>query len=309
LAEGRSTFKVRSLATGIPGLDEVFGGGLPEYSFNIIAGGPGAGKTTLALQFLFANVSPECPAIYFTVLGEPTLKLLRHQQQFPYFDASRIGRDLQFVHLGAELESGDLEAVMKRIVSEVARVKPRFVVVDSFRAMARAAIASGEPHIEQFVQRLAVHLATWEVTSFLIGEHGDSEANNPVFTVADGILWLSQAVDRNSVVRKLQVVKVRGQASMPGLHTFRITEHGLQVFPRMCQAPLDSTPRVSGERLSTGIAGLDEMTEGGIPAGDVVLVAGPTGSGKTTFALQFALEGLRRGESVVVAGFEEYPRE
>ncbi len=299
----------RKLPTGVPGLDDVLGGGLPEFSFNLVAGSPGAGKTTLVLQFLFANVSPESPALFFTVLGEPTLKLLRHQQQFPFFDPKCIGRDLHFVHLGAELESGDLEAVLTRIVDEVARIKPRFVVVDSFRSMVRAALASGVPHIEQFVQRLAMHLTTWEVTSFLVGEHGDGEWNNPVFTVADGIIWLSQAVDRNSVVRKLQVIKVRGQASMPGLHTFRISSNGLHVFPRMRQEPLLSTPRPVGQRLSTGIPGLDEMTEGGIPVGDVVLVAGPTGSGKTTFAMQFALEGLKRGESVVVAGFEEYPRE
>ena len=76
------------MPTGAPGLDEIFGGGLPEYSFNIVAGAPGCGKTTLVHQFVFANASPERPALYFTILGEPAVKMLRYQQQFSFFDQS-----------------------------------------------------------------------------------------------------------------------------------------------------------------------------------------------------------------------------
>ena len=130
-----------------------------------------------------------------------------------------------------------------------------------------------------------------------------------MFTVADVIIWLTQAVDHNSVVRKVQVVKVRGQGSMPGLHTFRMSSDGVQVFPRLLDLrPLDEQPRPD-TRLSTGIEGLDEMTGGGIPSGDVVLIAGPTGSGKTTVAMQFVNAGLAAGEAAVVAVFEERPRE
>jgi predicted ATP-dependent serine protease len=75
---------IRRLPTGVPGLDEILGGGLPEYSFNIIAGAPGSGKTTLAHQLMFANATPEHPALYFTVLGEPAIKMLRYQQQFTF---------------------------------------------------------------------------------------------------------------------------------------------------------------------------------------------------------------------------------
>ncbi len=304
-------FHIPVIKTGIPGLDAVLGGGLPEGSFNLLAGAPGSGKTTLVMQLLFSNASKRRPAVYFTGLGEPTIKLLRHQQQFPFFDAKAVGRNIHFIHLGNELETGNLESLLQRIIDEVARLKPSFVVVDSFRAMARVVeVNFGEAQIERFVQRLATHLTTWEVTSFLVGEHGTADGNSPVFTVADGVIWLTQALDRNSVVRKLQVVKVRGQASMPGLHTFRIGPEGVQVFPRMRHEPSAVVaPRPARKRLSTGIAGLDEMMGGGIPGGDVVAVAGPSGSGKTTFAMQFALDGLTRGESVVVAGFEEYPRE
>lgn len=304
-----SRVTIRSLETGVPGLDEVLGGGLPEYSFCMVAGGPGAGKTTLVQQFIFENATPEKPALYITVLGEPTLKLLRHQQQFSFFDIARVGNDIHFVNLGEAVMNGDLEELLAAITAEVARVRPAYVVVDSFRAIARVARGNAIADLEHFVQRLAIQLTTWEITSFLVGEHREADIDNPVFTVADVIIWLTQAVDHNSVVRKVQVVKVRGQASMPGLHTFRMSDAGLQVFPRLLDLrPLREDPRPDA-RLSTGIAGLDEMTGGGIPSGDVVLVAGPTGCGKTTIAMEFVTAGLRAGEAAVVAVFEERPRE
>jgi len=304
-----SHVQITSLETGVSGLDAVLGGGLPEYSFTMVAGSPGAGKTTLVQQFIFANASPERPALYITVLGEPTLKLLRHQQQFSFFDIGRVGKDIHFVNLGDAVINGDLEELLAAITAEVTRLRPAFVVVDSFRAIARVARGNALAELEHFVQRLAIQLTTWEVTSFLVGEHHEVEWDNPVFTVADVIIWLTQAVDHNSIVRKVQIVKVRGQASMPGLHTFRMSHDGLQVFPRLLDLrPGQEEPRPD-TRLSTGIIGLDEMTGGGIPSGDVVLVAGPTGSGKTTVAMQFVNAGLRAGEAAVVAVFEERPRE
>src|SRR6186713_2014870 len=91
--------KINRLLTGVPGLDEILGGGLPEYSFNIIAGAPGSGKTTLAHQLMFANASPQTPALYFTVLGEPAIKMLRYQQQFRFFDQSKLDGAIRFVNL------------------------------------------------------------------------------------------------------------------------------------------------------------------------------------------------------------------
>ncbi len=301
---------IRSLPSGVPGLDVVLGGGLPEYSFNLIAGGPGSGKTTLAHQIMFANANVERPALYFTVLGEPTLKMLRYQRQFSYFDPKLAGSAIQFINLSAEVMEGSLTEVLERIVSEIERAKPGIVVVDSFRTIAgqqpRAEVGGFD--LDQFVQRLALHLTTWEVTSFLLGEYAAAEQRNPVFTVADGIFWLTQATDRNSVVRKLQIVKTRGRAQMPGLHTFRITSDGLQIFPRI---PEQTQKRAlqKYERLSTGVPGMDEMIGGGIVAGDAVMLTGPAGSGKSTVATQFMVAGLAKGETGVIAVFEEYPEE
>jgi circadian clock protein KaiC len=295
------------LKTGVPGLDDVLGGGLPELSFNLIAGGPGSGKTTLTMQLLFANATAERPAVYFTLLGETGLKMLRYQQQFDFFDPSRVGRDVHFLNLSEEALTGDLDGVLTRITEEIDRLNPAIVVVDSFRSLMRSqGTHAPDRELEHFVQRLALHLTTWEITSFLIGEYSEHELRDPVFTVADGILWLSQEVNRNSVVRRLQVVKARGMASQPGMHTMRISRTGVQVFPRTPERRGDILPS-EHERLSTGIAGLDEMMGGGIPAGDSLVLAGPTGTGKTTFAIKFIAAGLAAGESAVIAIFEEHP--
>lgn len=302
------------LTTGVPGLDAVLGGTLPEYSFNIIAGGPGAGKTTLAQQIMFANASAERPALYFTVLGEPTLKMLRYQRRFSFFKPQTLGAGVHFINLSEEVLSHDLNQVLERIESEVERYQPKIVVVDSFRPInahgfsRRTADSDHAMELEQFIQNLALSLTTWEVTSFLIGEYNADEARSPIFTVADGIFWLSQAADRNSTVRKFEVTKVRGQGQMPGMHTFRITDKGVQIFPRIPEQQLRRAPRPPRDkRLHTGVLGLDEMMGGGIPAGDALLLTGPAGSGKTTFATQFIVAGLRAGESGVVVVFEEYP--
>src|SRR5580698_1757684 len=110
---------IRKMPTGVPGLGEILGSGLPEYSFNIIAGSPGCGKTTLAHQLVFANATPERPALYFTVLGEPALKMLRYQQQYSFFDQSKLPGSIRFVNLSQVILEQDLDAVLKEITKEV----------------------------------------------------------------------------------------------------------------------------------------------------------------------------------------------
>src|SRR5476651_2449277 len=113
--QGRERVKIRQLPTGVPGLDEILGGGLPEYSFNIIAGAPGSGKTTLAHQMMFANATPERPALYFTVLGEPAIKMLRYQQQFQFFDPAKLNASVRFINLSQLVLESDLSAVLAEI--------------------------------------------------------------------------------------------------------------------------------------------------------------------------------------------------
>ncbi len=307
---------IHRLQTGVPGLDDVLGGGLPEYSFNLIAGAPGAGKTTLAQQMMFALSDPTRPAVYFTVVGEPPLKMLRYQQQFSFFDMARVNDSVRYVNLGKDALDGALEKLLARIIQEVEATSPRVVIVDSFRTVAQAAGRTGDVGLQHFVQQLAVQLSSWEATTFLVGEYLPAEVErNPVFTVADGLLWLEQSLDRNSMVRKIQVMKMRGQAPIPGLHTFRITSDGIQVFPRVIvprkepQYPATGATRTPPERLSIGVKALDEMLGGGIPAGYSVLLAGPSGSGKSVLASTFISEGARRDQPGIIAVFEKRPNE
>lgn len=310
-SEEQGRVAIRQLPTGVPGLDEILGGGLPEYSFNIIAGGPGCGKTTLAHQFIFANASRETPALYFTILGEPAVKMLRYQQQFSFFDQSKIDGAIHFVNLSQFALKEDLGAVLEEIVKQVEATNARIVVVDSFRTVVRRGQAStSETELQGFVQRLALHLTSWQATSFLVGEYVEGEVrDNPVFTVSDGLFWLYQSADRNSIVRKMQIMKMRGLESVPGLHTFRITNAGLQAFPRTFGLASKPEHPKGERRISTGVAKLDELIGGGIPEGDSFLLAGPSGSGKSIMAAQFIADGLRHGEPGVIAVFEELPGE
>ncbi len=307
----RTKVPIHKLPTGVPGLDQILGGGLPEFSFNIIAGTPGCGKTTLAHQIAFANATVERPALYFTILGEPALKMLRYQQQYDFYDETKMGSAIRFINLSEEVLKGDWSVVLNAIITEVEAASPAIVIVDSFRSMARKFnSAAGETDLQSMVQRLAMHLTSWQATTFLLGEYSDAElSGDAVFTVADGIITLHQSVNRNSMVRKMQVMKCRGQDTLPGMHIFRITNAGLQTFPRMLGlAPLQNQKR-TGRRLSTGIPELDTMTGGGIPEGDSILIAGASGTGKSILCTQFIAEGLRQGEAAIIAVFEERPTE
>jgi len=306
---------IRRLQTGVPGLDNLLGGGLPEFSFNLIAGTPGSGKTTLAHQIMFSLANPNNRALFFTVLGEPALKMLRYQQQFSFFDIDKVNESIRYVNLSADILEGHFYPVLSRIAEEVKDYAPSLVFVDSFRSVVQTTKLKeqGASELQRFVQQLGMQMTSWQATTFLIGEYLTPESeSSPIFTVADGILWLTQNMHRNSMVRKMQVVKMRGQAQSPGLHTFRMNDEGIQVFPRAIVqqgATAGSSTKVTtgNQRVSMGVPGLDAMLGGGLPEGYSLLVVGPSGSGKTIMATEFLAEGVRRGEPGVIAAFEKSP--
>ncbi len=298
------------IATGVPGLDAVLGGGIPALSFNLIGGSPGSGKTTLAHQIMFSCASAQRPALYFTVLGEPPVKMLRYQQQFNFFSADHVNSCVHFISLADESSTGDLSKVLDRIVAEFEARGPAYVFVDSFRSAVEASVRddAGAMGLQQFVQKLAVVMTSWEATTFLIGEYSSVPDTNPVFTVADGLIWLRQSTQGNSVVRKLQVLKMRGQATLSGLHSFRISAGGLSVVaPANVEVEMTSPVPADDKLLSMGVPLLDEMLGGGLPRGYSLLIAGPSGSGKSITATAFLVEGARVGETSVIAAFEQRP--
>jgi circadian clock protein KaiC len=299
--------RIDRLATGVPGFDAVLGGGLPEFSFNLLAGPPGSGKTTLAHQMMFALATPERSALYFTTLGESPLKMLRYQQQFAFFDSDQVNRSIRFISLGDDTAAGDVGSVLGRIGGEVKKYAPALVFIDSFRSLILAGEGAGisSVNLQQFILQLGILLASWNATTFLIGEYSGAGDSSPIFSVADGLIWLRQTTQRNSIVRKMEIVKMRGQATVPGLHTFRIDAQGLKVFAPTVLSAVAPAPARSLPRLHMGIPGLDEMMGGGLPRGYSLLVAGPSGSGKSILAASFLAEGARAGETGVIAAFEQ----
>ncbi|MFC4929670.1 RAD55 family ATPase [Massilia sp. GCM10023247] len=301
------------LNTGVPGLDTLLGGGLPEFSFNLVAGPPGSGKTTFAHQIMFALANPERRALFFTVLGEPPLKMLRYQQQFSFFDVTKVGPAIRYVNLSESLRTGDFSGVLERIMAEVEEFSPSLVFVDSFRSVVQTAKSGNEgvADLQYFIQELGTRMTSWQATTFLIGEYASTDPEaNPIMTVADGMLSLNQVHEHNTVVRKMRVMKMRGRAHLSGSHNFRITDDGLRVYPRILPALADDR-QPGGEidrepcRISTGVPGLDAMMHGGLPQGHTMLVVGPTGAGKTIIATRFLQEGARLGEKGVAVYFEK----
>jgi circadian clock protein KaiC len=309
------TDKVRLglLSTGVPGLDVLLGGGLTEFSFTLIAGAPGSGKTTLAHQIMFALASDKRRALFFTVLGEPPLKMLRYQQQFSFFDVSKVGPCVRYVNLADDLRAGHFSGVLERVMREVEDFQPGLVFVDSFRSVMQTAGggSQGLTDLQEFIQELGSRMATWQATTFLIGEYAHNDADaHPIITVADGMLSMAQSADDNSELRKIRVNKMRGQAHMSGAHTMRITDDGIRVYPR--QLPPLAEDRLPGTairrnpaRIPTGVPGLDDLMKGGVPQGHTMLVSGPTGIGKTILATRFLQAGAARGETGVAVYFEK----
>lgn len=297
-------------STGVPGLDTLLGGGLSEFSFSVIAGAPGSGKTTLAHQIMFAQARPDRKALFFTVLGEPPLKMLRYQQQYSFFDIEKVDSCIRYVNLAESLRTGDFSGVLERITKEVETFEPGLVFVDSFRSVIQTAKSGNEgvADLQHFVQELGTRMTSWQATTFLIGEFATSEAEiNPIMTVADGLFALSQNVEQSSVVRKIRIVKMRGHAHLAGFHTFRITGDGLRIYPRQLPAPGARYRAGPGPvpRMPMGNPELDALLHGGLPRGHAVLVVGPSGSGKTILGTAFLAEGVRQGEKGVVACFEK----
>ncbi|MBI2953850.1 MAG: AAA family ATPase [Chloroflexi bacterium] len=301
--------EIKKIPSGVPNLDPVLGGGFPAYSVNLVVGAPGVGKTTLVHQILFHNATRHARALYFVALGEPTLKMLRYQQQFNFFDPAKVETAVFYHDIGAVAREEGLPRTLESISERVEAVNPSFVAIDSFRGLKEIGEARGD-NIRAFVHDISAVLATWNVTSFLLGEYTfDETLSEPEFSAADGIIWMAQIAVGNATVRKIQAVKMRGQAVLTGKHTFAIDGDGVSVFPRML--PIAGWPEapVKRDRVKFGVPGLDEMMNGGIPRGETMLIAGSSGTGKTLLALHFVAEGARTGEPSVMVTFEEHPRE
>jgi len=299
------------IKTQIRNLDEILGGGLPRNSLTVVAGTPGAGKTIFSQQVAFANASPDRPALIFHTLSEPAAKTLRFLGEFTFFDQTLLDNgSVQFVDLGDILKNRGLEQSANLILENVKRLNPGFVIIDSFKAFED--LARSREEYRKFSYELGIHLMAWECTAFLLGEFDEQDiARSPIFSIADGLITLKVREQSGEQQRFIQVAKMRGTNHSRDEHSFIIDSHGLSIYaPRVTirrdpQADLHLRGDVPLRTMS-GISGLDELLDGGIPYGSSFLVAGVTGTGKTLLALEFIYRGATQfGEKGIFISFEE----
>lgn len=299
---------MQRVTSGNAQLDEILDGGFPASSVNIIMGEPGSGKTILAERLVFANaVLGDRPILYLTTLSEPLEKVVRYLQGLAFYDEEMLASGtVVYESIAEELHSGGIGALVPRLKTAIKTLTPKIVVIDSFKAIHD--IATSVPDMRRMLYELAGLLAAYDTTVFLLGEYGDEDvAVFPEFAVADGMLQLVRRPRGTRDDRFLRVLKLRGSSYLEGLHAFRLTGNGLAVHPRLTSPGVPRQYDAREDRILTGTKGLDAMLGGGLWAGSSLLVAGPTGAGKTTLALQFILEGLMRGEAGLYVNFQENP--
>lgn len=296
------------ITSGSVQLDAILGGGFPSNSINMLMGEPGSGKTILAEALIFANASAEGrPILYLTTLSEPLEKVVRYLQQFSFYDDEKLmSGAIRYESLGEELAKNGISAVVPKLREVIKTMSPKIIVIDSFKAIHD--LSTSLPEMRQMLYEVSGLLTAYEVTAFFLGEYSEDQIPSyPEFAVADAMVELARKKQGTRDERYLRVLKLRGSNYQEGLHAFRITEDGLHVFPRLTSPEIPLRYTANNERLSTGIAGLDKAMQGGVWAAGATLLEGPTGAGKTTLALQFILEGLKRGESGLYVNFQENP--
>jgi circadian clock protein KaiC len=298
------------LSSGNPQLDAILGGGFPTNSINIVMGEPGSGKTILAEALIFANANLETdprPILYLTTLSEPLEKVVRYLQQFTFFDQEKVlSGAIRYESIAVELEKDGVAALVPKLKEIITTVAPKIIVIDSFKAVHDLSTSVSE--MRRILYEVSGLLTAYETTAFFLGEYSEDQIPMfPEFAVADGMVELARKKHGTRDERYLRVLKLRGSRYQEGLHAFRITGDGLEVFPRLTSPVTPMSYTADNERLSTGIAGLDRLLAGGLWAGGATLLEGPTGAGKTTLALQFMLDGVKRGEPGLYVNFQENP--
>lgn len=296
--------------TGISGLDEVTGGGLPRGRSTLVCGPAGCGKTLLAMEFLVRGITQFDEPAVFVAFEESADDLIANVASLG-FDLAQFEADGQLVidHVnldGWELEDTgdwDLEGLFVRLGASIDAVGAKRVVIDTietlFGAFSNTAILRAE------LRRLFGWLKDRGVTTVITGERGDGTLTRHGIEeyVSDCVIVLDHRVTEQTSTRRLRILKYRGSLHGTNEYPFLIGESGVSVLP-ITSLGLGHT--VSAERVSTGVARLDAMLgDGGFYRGSTVLVSGTAGTGKSTLAAQFCLAACARGERALYFAFEE----
>ena len=303
-----------AVSSGSAALDYILNGGYAENHIHLIEGAPGAGKTTLGLQFLRDGAANGERCLYIT-LSESRAELIQsaatHGWALDGIDIFELvppelsldpEREQTIVY-ASDLELGETVGM---VMDEVSRVSPTRIVFDSLSEI--RVLAQGTLRFRRQVLALKHFFSQQRCTVLFLDDLTDVIDDLSLHSIAHGVVRLEQlAVGYGSERRRLRIFKMRGRAFHGGFHDFVIRTGGLDIFPRLVAAAHPDDGQ-SNHVAKSGIAALDELVGGGLDYGTTTLVIGPSGSGKSTIALQYAQAGLARGDKVLVISFDETSR-
>ncbi|HET7791888.1 MAG TPA: ATPase domain-containing protein [Rhizobacter sp.] len=304
-----SESQVRS-PSGIPGLDEVLHGGFISGRLYLLDGNPGAGKTTLAMQYLLEGVRAGEKCLYVTLSesrNELVANAASHGWSLEGIEILELLTDELQVDGENELtmyhpSEVELNTTTRKALDAVVRVKPRRMVFDSLSEL--RLLAQSSLRYRRQILGIKQFMMGKDCTVLLLDDRTSDGPDMQLYSVAHGVVSLDSSTPAyGSTLRQLRVVKFRGSDFRSGRHDFVIHRGGLFVFPRLSAAEHGAAFR--REIVPSGIAELDALMGGGIDRGTATLLIGPPGSGKSTIALQYATAAARRGEHAAIFGFEE----
>src|SRR5215207_3910754 len=289
------------LATGSEGLDQVLNGGLPANRLYLVEGDPGAGKTTLSMQFLMEGAA-RGEAVLYVTLSETKEELtavadshgwslagINIHELVPAEDSLRTEEQYTIFH-PSEVELGD---TTKTIIEEVERIQPRRIVFDSLSEM--RLLARDPLRYRRQILALKQYFAGRLCTVILLDDRTSTDADLQVQSIAHGVIELEHiALDYGAERRRLRVTKLRGSRFRGGFHDFNIKTGGVEVYPRLVAA--DHRQEFKAESVSSDVPELDTLLGGGLDHGTSTLLMGPAGSGKSSLAAQFVAASAGRGE-------------
>jgi circadian clock protein KaiC len=299
-------------ATGISGLDDVLAGGFTQHRLFLVEGVPGAGKTTLALQFLIAGAEAGETVLYVTLSETDeelrsvaashgwTLDGVTIRELSPS-EAELQPAEQQTMFRPSEVE---LAETTKRVLADVEHLKPTRIVFDS---LSELRLLAGTPlKYRRQILALKQYFANRQCTVLLLDDLTATDRDLQVQSIAHGVVHLDQLQpDYGSLRRRLRVMKYRGVDFRGGYHDFAILPGGLRVFPRLVAA--DYRQPSSRARLGSGVPGIDALLGGGIEEGTSTLLVGAAGTGKSTLAAQLVSAAVGRGQRSVMFLFDESP--
>ena len=301
----------RRAATGITGLDDILGGGLPSDRLYLIQGYPGTGKTTLALQFLRQGHALGESILYIT-LAESAEELQANAASHGWDPNSvHIHEHLPGVQLSSEMQHTlfhsdevDLTETMSALLEVVEQVQPSRLVLDS---LSELQLLAGNPlRYRREVLALKDYFAQRQCTVLLLDDRTTREGDTQLQSLCHGVILLEGLTpDYGAERRRLRITKLRGLRYRGGWHDYTIETGGLNVFPRLVAAEYGDT--LAGGQIESGIPALDSMFGGGLDRGTTTLLMGPSGTGKSSVAACFAAASADRGERVAMFVFDERP--